>query len=235
MFYDKCKRKELYESYFYYGFEDRDKILEAIIFFTNHNLNIKKSLENIYEFSPEESIEKLEEEASKIYLQFYRFINMNDKDAVDSNGYYKLTQKKRKKFIECGEIQEKDVRPVIEKKIEEFMQEKKIMKTKAGVYFNRQQEAYYYRPYYTEKYENPDNAWWTEEVYNFLSDLKELERSDKIEYYKEWLETKLQRAINCNYNQKDIETIEFVNTRFKGKLKEYREELKEKNIDRELS
>ena len=86
-----------------------------------------------------------------------------------------------------------------------------------------------------KKYENPDNAWWTEEVYNFLSDLKELERSDKIEYYKEWLETKLQRAINCNYNQKDIETIEFVNTRFKEKLKEYREELKEKNIDRELS
>ena len=42
---------------------------------------------------------------------------------------------------------------------------------------------------------------------------------DKIEYYKAWIETKLQRAINCNYDQEKIDMIQQVKTSFENREK----------------
>ena len=237
MFYNKNKREKIFKSIFYHGFNDREKILDATIFFTNHILHMKTQMQDMYTISPEKRLENLKDEAAKIFLQFYRFVYLNDEMSTDENGCYKMTQKRKKKFFDYEEIQAKDIRPLIEKRINGFLAEGKMMKTKAGIYFNRQQEAYYYRPYYNGADETPDDIWWTEEIYYLLSDIKDLEDIDKIEYYKAWIETKLQRAINCNYGQEKIDMIQQVKTSFENREKKLMEKNRtNKNIenDKEL-
>lgn len=92
--------EKVYDEYFCHGIEGRDELLEGIIFFSHNSeiariqkTNCNKVIRNKSE------LERTIERATDIYLQFYRFVDLNDRDKVPH--YYHLeNERKLRKNIE---------------------------------------------------------------------------------------------------------------------------------------
>ena len=104
---------------------------------------------------------------------------------------------------------------IYEEEKKRYFDEKKItMKDDKIIYSARERLRYAHFP----EGANPDNVQpyiirhWTENVYDILSYLNNLEKSDKIEYYRIWLHTRIERLKNRGYIddsvRKEIEALE---------------------------
>ncbi len=195
------KDEERLEKFCYYGFSNRDVMQDAIIFFTNHEILMKRPLEDIYKIPLEKNLEQLCTNASKIYRQFYRFIYLHDSN--EEKGKYS-----RQNF--SNEAEEKQgIKLKIQTRIQELIKSEKILPTKAGIYFSREQERYFSREYcYQESHFGTENAWWTFEMYELLVKLDNLEQESRLQYYNKWLFTKLKRAKSNNESLEKIKKIE---------------------------
>lgn len=81
--------EKVYDEYFCHGIEGRDELLEGIIFFS-HNSEIARIQKTNYNktIRDKSELERTIERAIDIYLQFYRFVDLNDRDKVPH--YYHL-------------------------------------------------------------------------------------------------------------------------------------------------
>lgn len=81
--------KKVFDEYFYHGIEGRDELLEGIIFFS-HNDEIARIQKTNYNkvIKNKSELERTINRAVEIYLQFYRFVDLNDRDKVPH--YYHL-------------------------------------------------------------------------------------------------------------------------------------------------
>ena len=81
--------EKVYDEYFCHGIEGRDELLEGIIFFS-HNSEIARIQKTNYNkaIRNKSELERTIERAIDIYLQFYRFVDLNDRDKVPH--YYHL-------------------------------------------------------------------------------------------------------------------------------------------------
>ena len=81
--------EKVYDEYFCHGIEGRDELLEGIIFFS-HNSEIARIQKTEFNkiIKDKTELERTIERAIDIYLQFYRFVDLNDRDKVPH--YYHL-------------------------------------------------------------------------------------------------------------------------------------------------
>ena len=81
--------ERVYDEYFCHGIEGRSELLEAIIFFS-HNDEIARIQKMPYNdiLKSKSELERTIQRATDVYLQFYRFVDLNDRDKVPH--YYHL-------------------------------------------------------------------------------------------------------------------------------------------------
>ena len=81
---NKKKLEKKLEEKFYYGYDNREEVLEAMIYFANHELHQKKAKDKNYSLrqeytTPKEPFWKENvKRATQLYTQFYRFVDLND-------------------------------------------------------------------------------------------------------------------------------------------------------------
>lgn len=241
--------KKVYDEYFHYGIWGKDEVLEGIIYFSNSEIYQQKEDNEL------DRIDRVIGQAKKIYKQFYRFIELNDREKI-SSCYNPQTEKEIDKTIEnkirekieqlskendnymfisnkdrqTGKTEEEIRRIKDEKKIEEiatrrikelirygenvddnrkreireetrkeYFSRKKLIESKKGLsYSTRERFRYAHFPEYSLE-DNPQPyiiRHWTEDIYDILNYLQKLEKEDKVEYYKIWLDTRIQRLRN---------------------------------------
>ena len=92
--------EKVYDEYFCHGIEGRDELLEGIIFFSHNNEIARTQKTNYNEVIRNKSeLERTIERAIEIYLQFYRFVDLNDRDKVP-NYYHLENERELRKNIE---------------------------------------------------------------------------------------------------------------------------------------
>ena len=93
--------EKVYDEYFCHGIEGRDELLEGIIFFS-HNSEIARIQKTNYNkvIRNKSELERTIEKATDIYLQFYRFVDLNGRDKVP-NYYHLENERKLRKNIEA--------------------------------------------------------------------------------------------------------------------------------------
>lgn len=203
---------KLFEKYFFYGLENRDVLLEGIIFYTNHDLNVKYL--NIPSGGEQPSIKEkfknLIEKTSRNCEQIYKFV-----DLVQEEGNYSS---------EIGEEEKTQIREQVFGKVKELDERGVFQKFKRGIFCTREFEHIYAYENYMTREEPPHK--WTQEVYKTILQLNYLEENEPIEYYDKFLQAKLSRAKNKEgYSEEELEKLEEVYRQFqerkeKEKIKE---------------
>lgn len=206
----ECKNgfEKIFEEKFYYGYNNRQELLEALIYFANHELHMKNSkysLKQQYQTPKQYFWEDMKKRASQLYLQFYRFVDLNDIPT------HIKTQNPSSYFdyniaINPNEIQEK-----VADTMKKMKEEGKINIYLAGIYFIRELEGKY-GFYQTE--------------YDILCQLEALEKTDKLEYYDKWITAKCHRASNSNKQNEEVEIINKVYELFQKR----KEQIKRQNL-----
>lgn len=208
---DKFNDK-LFERYFFYGLENREVLLEGIIFYTNSDLN------TIYLNIPsggeqpslKEKFRNLVEKTSRNWEQIYKFA-----DLVQEQGNYET---------EVNEEKRGQIRQQVFDKVKQLDERGVFQKFKRGIFCTREFESIYaYQNNIT--WEEPPHK-WTKEVYETVLQLNYLEENEPIEYYDKFLQAKLSCAKNKEGNsEEEVEKLEEVYRQFqerkeKEKIKE---------------
>ena len=258
--------EKVYDEYFCHGIEGRDELLEGIIFFS-HNSEIARIQKTNYNkvIRNKSELERTVERATDIYLQFYRFVDLNDRDKVphyyhlenerdlknniemqirnklkqleNSNDDYMFISNQERsqnpqRYDEDGNQRDNRIRRIKEERAvndkinraikdeeklrkrelsdyeksqiainirNEYLDTKKIkIEENRILYSERERLRYAHFP----EDANPDNVQpyiirhWTENVYDILSYLNNLEKLDKMKYYRIWIHTRIARLKN---------------------------------------
>lgn len=158
-------------------------------------------------------VQKMVQEAIKIYKQYYRFIVF-----PDNRENYNIDIKKENE----EQIEEK-----IRAKIYEHKQQGKLEIYPTGIYYNRKQEEIYIekwilidiKTYKMEHYKN-----WTQDVYEILLELGKLEKENIQSYQEIWIDVRLRRAENRNpKDEVEISNIQTVKKIFDDKKQRYKD------------
>ena len=193
-------RKKYFKEYFHHGIENKEKVLEYIIYRA-----LKKSHDNIgslgdlYKTPNKEHLEEWIKESKKTYKQFYRFIVIPDNP---ENLTYKLDD------------ENEEISKAVNNKIQDFIAQDSVKEYKAGYFFTREKEGEY-------EYDNQQTG-WTQIIYEFLEELEKLENKNQDLYSLKWLKVRIIRAINreplnkeelknlieiCRANEKEITNL----------------------------
>ena len=258
--------EKVYDEYFCHGIEGRDELLEGIIFFS-HNSEIARIQKTKFNkiIKDKTELERTVERATDIYLQFYRFVDLNDRDKVphyyhlenerelrkniemqiknkiqqlqqQNDDYMFISNQERsqnpQRYDEDGNQRDNRIRRIKEERAvndkinraikdeeklrkrelndyeksqiainirNEYLDTKKIkIEENRILYSERERLRYAHFP----EGANPDNVQpyiirhWTENVYDILSYLNNLEKLDKMKYYRIWLHTRIARLKN---------------------------------------
>lgn len=171
---------ENFKRFFFHGIENKKEMKEGILYFSANKVYDRHSKENWHEIPNEQFEREIIQEAVKKYRQFYRFVILNDEHNSGRQ-----------------DIDREELEKELEKELQVLKEEKKVITTKAGVFFVREREEYLRsgRKYvYGKGLQGEDG--WTKQVYELLEKLEYLER-ENIEKYNEYLLlTKFARAIN---------------------------------------
>lgn len=293
--------QKVYDEYFCHGIEGRDELLEGIIFFS-HNSEIARIQKTNYNkvIRNKSELERTVERATDIYLQFYRFVDLNDRDKVphyyhlenerelrksiemqirnklkqleNSNDDYMFISNQERsqnpqRYDEDGRQRDNRIRRIKEERAvndkinraikdeeklrkrelndyeksqiainirNEYLDTKKIkIEENRILYSERERLRYAHFP----EDANPDNVQpyiirhWTENVYDILSYLNNLEKLDKMKYYRIWLHTRIARLKNRGHIddtvREEIELLTEQGEKIK-ELKKRKEERKKK-------
>ena len=140
--------------------------------------------ENWYQI-PNTQIEKeMLQKATQIYKQFYKFVTLND---VPNN----------RMLVDI----DNQVRKELEEQMQILREEKNVINTKAGIFFIREKEKQLLG---IDDSGGKTGNNWTEQIYEILEELQEMEKDNYIEYQKYLLLTKQARAINRGDEQEAI-------------------------------
>ena len=172
-----------FSEYFYYGIEDKQKVIDYIIY-----ASLEKSHRNLsehgdlYEIPNEEHMKDWIRLSKPEYKQFYRFIVLADNP---KNTSYK-----------ADDEEEKNIYKAINSRIQYHIKNGNINEFKAGFYFSRGIEQEFIQ---SERYNYYcDSRGWICVIYKFLEELNELEKENKDLYELKWLKVRIIRAINRN-------------------------------------
>ena len=193
-------RKKYFKEYFHHGIENKEKVLEYIIYRA-----LKKSHDNLgslidlYEIPNEKQLEEWIKKTKKTYKQFHRFIVIPDNP---ENLTYKLDD------------ENEEISKAVNNKIQDFIAQDSVKEYKAGYFFTREKEGEY-------EYDNQQTG-WTQIIYEFLEELEKLENKNQDLYSLKWLKVRIIRAINreplnkeelknlieiCQANEKEITNL----------------------------
>lgn len=172
--------KEQFKRFFFYGIENKREVKEGILCFASKETYKKQVLKNWYEIPNEQIESQIIEDAIPKYKQFYRFVTLND-----SNNNYTM----------C--VDEELLRKELEEEMQLLKQEQKVISTKAGIFFTREREQQLLgAKYYVVGKGVQGEYGWTKQIYDILEKLEKIEKHDDKKYYKYWILTKYERAIN---------------------------------------
>ena len=207
----KQKLEKNLEEKFYHGYDNRQEILESVIYFTNHELHQKKaknknySLRQEYITSKEPFWKENVKRATQLYTQFYRFVELNDIPSPKRNepSHY---------FSYDIGMTQKEMQEYIEGKMLEMVKTKRLYIYPAGIYISRE-------------IEEKANAFHQDD-YTLLCQLEELEKTDKLEYYDKWITTKWQRALHADKKDDEFEIINKVYEAFQERKRQIMQHVK---------
>ncbi|MFR2787928.1 MAG: hypothetical protein ACLTPN_03805 [Clostridia bacterium] len=195
------------DRFFTHEFENMQDAINGIIFYTNHDIHQKEALLNTHKIETEIKIKNLKDETLNNCVHFFRFTEvLNNSDFNEDYSNIKNGVKVYKK-INIDEIQK-----LVQNRIDELIEKEKIQVWRAGLYFTRQEEAYYKRSYaYQTNLQEHNSAWWTEDLFSTIKYLKNLEENDENTYYDTWVHCKIEREKNKKgYMQKNNENAKLL-------------------------
>lgn len=207
----KKKLEKNLEEKFYHGYDNREELLESIIYFANHELHQKKAKDKSYSLRQEYTSSKEPfwkeniKRATQLYMQFYRFVELNDIPSPKRNdpSHY---------FSYENEVTQEEMQKQIEQKMQEMLKRKKLYIYPAGIYIAREIE---------EK-----ASIFHQDDYTLLCQLEELEKTDKLEYYDKWITTKWQRAVHADKRDGEFEIIKKVYEAFQERKRQIMQHIK---------
>ena len=206
--------KEIYR-FFTHKFEDMLTALDGIIFYSNNEIHSEDELKFQYKIDEKEKINKLCNKTLENYLHFFRFTSFIDES--DSTCDYNNAKKGIKVY---KQINTENLQNMIKNRINELINNKIIMITKAGIYFDRKDEAYYKKEYaYQTNLQEYNSAWWTEELFTTIKYLKKLEDNNEDDYYDTWMYCKIENLRNKDERQINAQLIQQAHMEFKESLK----------------
>lgn len=188
------------DRFFTHEFENKQGAMDGIIFYTNHEIHQRDGLSSSYKIKAEDKIERLTKNALKNCMHFFRFTERLDNSSIEYDSKNIKNGNKVYKQIDL-----KKLKQIIQNRIDELIKNQKIKITKAGLYYTREEEAYYKRAYaYQTNLQEHNSAWWTEDLFSAIKYLRELEKSDENNYYDTWMHCKIEREKNSS---NDLEKI----------------------------
>lgn len=113
-----------FEQYFFYGIDNRQGLLEGIMFYTNRDINkenVDLHLRGIFP-TKKENLDKLRKKLQEKYMQLYRFIYILDGE--DNRFNYHLSPEEEEK-----------VKQMVDEIIQQQIDDDKLMITSAGIFF----------------------------------------------------------------------------------------------------
>lgn len=195
--YKKFDQKYL-EKYFFYGMENREVLLEGIIYFTNRSLTRKYlNIKHDEDLIPlEKQLENLKVQSVINYEQLYRFINKVEKD--DKSFDFKLNKEEKE------EIQE-----TIVSKIKQLVDDNMFLFFRRGIFYD--DRIHGDDPKSEERVRRIEGYGWVEEVYKVILQLNYMQTMDPIQYYRKWLQVKFSRLnLNFQYSEEKLEKLKNV-------------------------
>ncbi len=182
--------QKYFRKYFFYGIDNRQPILEGIIYDSCRDLNEKYlKLESGEKFpSKEEKIEELRRHTFIKYKQLYRFLNVIEEDD--------------KRFNSSLTSEEEDrVKNIVDTAIDEMQNNGMLLNLKRGIFVKDRPDEKNPKVY------NKNEHIWTDEICDVLKQLEYLEELDKQDYYKAWLEAKFSRLKCKGYNPSELDEL----------------------------
>lgn len=140
MYVNKLLKNKTYERFFLHGIENKADVIEGIIYYSLEEVYENHKDENLYKYSNEKLMEELIEKSVQKYVQFYRFVVMNDSFTEDfRNNYVDLEQMKRDIVNAIQNLLNSKRSLYIEDGSGNYstMQIDRMVVTKAGIYFTR--------------------------------------------------------------------------------------------------
>lgn len=218
------------DRFFTHEFENMQDAINGIIFYTNHDIHQKEALLNNHKIKTEIKIKKLKDETLNNCVHFFRFTEVLDNSNFEEDYNNIKNGTKVYKQINTEEIQK-----TVQNRIDELIEEQKIQVWSAGLYFTRQEEAYYKRSYaYQTNLQEYNSAWWTEDLFLAIKYLKDLEECDENTYYDTWVHCKIERErnrkVNIHENNENVQLLEKAHSEYKQNSTKNKSKIEDKEI-----
>lgn len=181
---------ETFQRFFFYGIDNQEELKEGILYFSAKRVYKRHCSENWYGIPNEQLEQEIIQEATPKYRQFYRFIRLNDKSNCPITN------------LSLEQV-EKQVR----RQLKVLKVEKKVIDTKAGIFFVRDREALLEGgQQYIMGEGLKGETGWTKQIYDILEKLECMEKQNNKEYNIYLYVAKLARDRNRN-NEEDTKII----------------------------
>lgn len=173
---------QTFQRFFFCGINDQEELKEGILYFSAKRVYKRHRFENWYEIPNEQLEQEIIQEATPMYRQFYKFIRLNDK---------------RNNPITNVSLEQ--VEKQVKRQMQLLKKEKKVIDTKAGVFFVRDREKLLEggRQYILGESLTGEEG-WTKQIYNILEKLDCMEKESQEEYDVYLYIAKLARAMKRN-------------------------------------
>ena len=187
--------QKYFQKYFFYGLENRDAVLEGII------QRVCRDLTNSYIRvetgdqipSTEEKIEAVRKRTIEIYQQFYRFVNVIEED--DRRFDFRLSPS-----------EEQTIKNRVNNKISALLKQERLLIFKRTICL-RDKEDEEVKEKQIPLYKKGEHI-WTDEVYDVLTQLETMKKTDLREYYRNWLEAKFSRLeVSKGYSKEAVRKL----------------------------
>lgn len=166
MYVNKLLKNKAYERFFLHGIENKEDVIEGIIYYSLVEVYANHEKENLYELSKEKLMKELIEKAVPKYVQFYRFIVMNDSFTKNFKNNYVDLERMKSDIISAihNLLNSKRLFQVRDKNGNYTTKQiDRMVLTKAGIYFTRGEidaiglnQNFYFEFKQSDKTENKD-------------------------------------------------------------------------------
>lgn len=210
--------KKIFEEYFYYGIDNIHELLEGIVYFATKEMHkMYSSLSEQYKVPNGVQLSQIKKIAYKYGIQYYRFIELNQKT---------------NKFVSYKTEDElQNVKKEIDETINTAIDEKALMEYNIGYYYSPEEESKFSSSYQKG---NQIRKYWTTEIVEQLEQLSIQEKENPIEYYKTWVDVRLKTAESRKQkNDSEIKLIQSVKKQLDERIKKYECSKEENDLTKE--
>ena len=209
--------KKIFEEYFYYGIDNIHELLEGIVYFATKEMHkMYSSLSEQYKVPNGVQLSQIKKIAYKYGIQYYRFIELNQKT---------------NKFVSYKTEDElQNVKKEIDETINTAIDEKALMEYNIGYYYSTEEESKFSSSYQKG---NQIRKYWTTEIVEQLEQLSIQEKENPIEYYKTWVDVRLKTAESRKQkNDSEIKLIQSVKKQLDERIKKYECSKEENDLEK---